>query len=150
MYSSKLSRRWSALAWEAFHEPTQLPIDLVIDPALMTVVGVDLDVLGNPGPARSRLTPGPAAVSMERGEHRGGGAYRVHQGGPRRGPALPPDEHHLAVEGHTQSLRQKGPTVRCSSGAPPKPDQTIDLKARPHLTIGSRNRSGLLRRKTTL
>ena len=37
-YSSKLSRRWSALVWEAFHEPTQLPIDLVIDPALMTVV----------------------------------------------------------------------------------------------------------------
>jgi len=35
-----------SLVWEAFHEPTQLPIDLVIDPALMTVVGVDLDVLG--------------------------------------------------------------------------------------------------------
>ena len=27
----------------------QLPIDLLIDPALMTVVGVDLDVLGNLG-----------------------------------------------------------------------------------------------------
>ena len=77
-------------------------------------------------------------------------AYRVHQGGPRRGPALPPDEHHLAVEGHTQSLRPERATARCSSGAPPEPDQTIDLKARPHLTIGSRNRSGLLRRKTTL
>jgi hypothetical protein len=50
-YSSKLSWRSSALVWVAFHEPTQLPIDLVIAPALMTVVGVDLDVLGNPGPA---------------------------------------------------------------------------------------------------
>ena len=29
---------------------------------------------------------------------------------------------------------QKGPTARFSSGAPPEPDQTIDLKARPHLT----------------
>jgi hypothetical protein len=45
---------------------------------------------------------------------------------------------------------QKGPTARFSSGGPPEPDQTIDLKARPYLTIGSRNRSGLLRRKTTL
>ena len=35
-----------SLVWEAFHEPTQLPIDLVIDPALMTLVGVDHDVLG--------------------------------------------------------------------------------------------------------
>jgi len=34
-----------------FHEPTQLPIDVVIDPAHMTVVAVDLDVHGNPGPA---------------------------------------------------------------------------------------------------
>ena len=50
-YSSKLVRRWSALVWEAFHQPTQLPIDLVFAPVLMTVVGVDLDVLGNPGPA---------------------------------------------------------------------------------------------------
>ena len=50
-YSSKLSWRWSALVWEAFHDSTQLPIDLLIDPALMTVVGVDLDVIGNPGPA---------------------------------------------------------------------------------------------------
>jgi hypothetical protein len=58
-YSSKLSRRWSALVWEAFHEPTQLPIDLLIDPALMTVVGVDLDVLGNPGPAAVGQPPVP-------------------------------------------------------------------------------------------
>jgi hypothetical protein len=44
-----------------------------------------------------------------------------------------------------RACAQKGSTARCSSGGPPEPDQTIDLKARPHLTIGSRNRSGLLR-----
>ena len=58
-YSSKLSQRWSALVWEAFHEPTQLPIELVIDPALMTVMGVALDVLGNPGPAAVSQPPVP-------------------------------------------------------------------------------------------
>jgi hypothetical protein len=61
-----------------------------------------------------------------------------------------PDEHHLAVEGHTQSLRPERADCPLFIGRAPKPDQTIDLKARPHLTIGSRNRSGLLRRKTTL
>jgi len=60
-----------------------------------------------------------------------------------------PDEHHLAVEGHTQSLRPERSDCPLFIGRAPKPDQTIDLKARPHLTIGSRNRSGLLRRKTT-
>ena len=45
--------------WEAFHEQTQPPIDLVIDPALMTVAGVDLDVLGNPGPAAVGQPPVP-------------------------------------------------------------------------------------------
>jgi hypothetical protein len=34
-------------------------------------------------------------------------------------------------------------------GRAPKPDQTIDLKAGPQMTIGTRNRSGLLRSKTT-
>jgi hypothetical protein len=63
--------------------------------------------------------------------------------------ALPPDEHHLALRTTPRVCAQKGPTARCSSGAPPEPDQTIDLKARPQLTIGSRNRNGLLRRKTT-
>jgi hypothetical protein len=65
----------------------------------------------------------------------------------RRGVA--PDEHHLALRTTPRVCAQKGPTARCSSGAPPEPDQTIDLKARPQLTIGSRNRNGLLRRKTT-
>ena len=56
-----------------------------------------------------------------------------------------PDEHHLAVEGHTQSLRPE----RADCPLFIRPDQTIDLKARPPLTIGSRNRNGLLRRKWT-
>jgi hypothetical protein len=150
-YSSKLSRRWSALVWEAFHGPTQLPIDLVINrPRPHDRSGRRPRCPWQPRSRRRRPTPGPAAVSMQRGEHRGGGhtaSIRADREEGRR--ALPPDEHHLAVEGHTQSLRPEGQTARCSSGAPPDPDQTIDLKARPHLTIGSRNRSGLLRRKTT-
>jgi hypothetical protein len=61
-----------------------------------------------------------------------------------------PDEHHLAVEGHTQSLRPERADCPLFIGRAPEPDQTIDLKARPRLTIGSRNGSGLLRRKATL
>jgi hypothetical protein len=99
-----------------------------------------------PRSRRRRPTLGSAAVSMERGEHRGGGltASRADREEGRRCP----DEHHLAVEGHTQSPRPERADCPLFSGAP-KPDQTIDLEARPHLTIGSRNRSGLLRRKTT-
>jgi hypothetical protein len=68
----------------------------------------------------------------------------------RAGGRCPPDEHHLAVEGHTQSLRPERADCPLVIGrAAPEPDETIDLKARPQLTIGSRNRSGLLRRKTT-
>jgi hypothetical protein len=41
-----------------------------------------------------------------------------------------PDEHHLAVEGHTQSLRPERANCPLFIGrAPPEPDQTIDLKA---------------------
>jgi hypothetical protein len=52
-----------------------------------------------------------------------------------------PDEHHLAVEGQTQSQRPERADFPLFIGRAPKPDQTIDLRARPHLTIGSRNRS---------
>jgi hypothetical protein len=88
-----------------------------------------------PRSRRRRPTLGSAAVSMERGEHRGGGltASRADREEGRRCP----DEHHLAVEGHTQSPRPERADCPLFSGAP-KPDQTIDLEARPHLTIGSR------------
>jgi hypothetical protein len=86
---------------------------------------------------------------MQRGEHRGGGhTASIRRTEKRAGAA--PDEHHLAVEGHTQSLRPERADCPLFIGRAPEPDQTIDLKARPHLTIGSRNRSGLLRRKTTV
>jgi hypothetical protein len=102
-----------------------------------------------PRSRRRRPTPGPAAVSMQRGEHRGGGhTASIRRTEKRAGAA--PDEHHLAVEGHTQSLRPERADCPLFIGRAPEPDQTIDLKARPHLTIGSRNRSGLLRRKTTV
>jgi hypothetical protein len=58
-------------------------------------------------------------------------------------------DEHPAVEGHTQSLRPERADCPLFTGLAPKPNQTIDLKARPHLRIGSRRRSGLLRRKTT-
>jgi hypothetical protein len=51
--------------------------------------------------------------------------------------------------GRTEKRAGAAPDDPLFIGRAPKPDQTIDLKARPHLTIGSRNRSGLLRRKTT-
>ena len=40
-----------------------------------------------------------------------------------------PDEHHLAVEGHTQSLRPERADCLLLIGHAPEPDQTIDLKA---------------------
>jgi hypothetical protein len=86
---------------------------------------------------------------MERGEHRGGGhtaSIRADREGGRR---CPPTNTTSLLRATPRVCAQKESTARCSSGAPPEPDQTIGLKARPHLTIGSRNRSGLLRRKTT-
>ena len=73
-----------------------------------------------PRSRRRRPTPGPAAVSMERGEHRGGGIPRPSGRTQKRADAAP-DKHHLAVEGHTQSLRPKRANCRFSSSAPPSP-----------------------------
>jgi hypothetical protein len=56
----------------------------------------------------------------------------------------------LRPSGRTEKRAGAAPDDPLFIGRAPKPDQTIDLKARPHLTIGPRNRSGLLRRKTTL
>ena len=49
----RIARR-SRLVCEALRKPAQLPVDLVIQPTLVTVVRVDLDVLGNPGPRLRR------------------------------------------------------------------------------------------------
>jgi hypothetical protein len=51
-----------------------------------------------------------------------------------------PDEHHLAVEGHTQSLRPERADCPLFIGRAPEPDQTIDLKACPQGTSSSDDR----------
>jgi hypothetical protein len=139
---------WSAQVWEAFHKPTQLPIDLVIDPALMTVVDVDLDVLGNPGSAAvgQPSVPPQAWNAMNTAE---AGIPRPSARTEKRAGAAP-RQHHLAVEGHTHSLRPgEGRLPAVHRARPPSPIRRSTSRPRPHLTIGSRNWSGLLLHKPT-
>jgi hypothetical protein len=49
---------------EALRKPTRLPVDLVIDPTLMTVVGVVLDLLGNPCEPRPRRATRTDALAL--------------------------------------------------------------------------------------
>ena len=87
-----------------------------------------------PRSRRRRPTPGTAAVSMECGEHRGGGHTASIRADREEGRRCPPTNTTSLLRATPRVCAQKGPTARFSSGAPPEPDQTIDLKARPHLT----------------
>jgi hypothetical protein len=101
-------------------------------------------------PVSPPYAPGPAAVSMERGEHRGGGLTASIRADREEGRRCPPPNTTSLLRATPRVCAQKEPTCPLFIGRAPEPDQTIDLKARPHLTIGSHNRSGWLRRTTTV
>ena len=74
-----------------------------------------------PRSRRGRPTPGPAAVSMERGEHRGGGHTASIRADREEGRRCLPTNTTSLLTATPRVCAQKGPTARFSSGGPPSP-----------------------------